>query len=393
MTPQSLLLQNGRFFLDGQFSACDLRVVGSTIAEIGPSLSPGKREIVVPLNGLCAIPGLINSHDHLEFNLFPHLGRPPYSNYVEWSEDIQKNCENEIREVLRVPLRLRLQWGAYKNIFSGVTTVIHHNPFYFQFRLNYPINVFRDYVWIHSLKLEKRDLEKLLTSGKKKVFIHLAEGIDAASASEFSEFVNLGGLSAGTVIVHGVALRDENIAEIQKAGAAVVWCPSSNQYLFGRTAPVDDMAGRIPVFLGTDSTLTGSSNLLEELSFAQRLSHFLPMDILKMVTESPARFLGLPCGELRVGAKADIVIYDPGPTEPLERFVKLSPVDLVCVLRNGKPIFGDLEFVKALRPSVPLHQIVAFREKQKFVTGNFPALIRKTLVYAPGLHSGLPIPL
>ena len=36
-----------------------------------------------------ALPGFINSHDHLEFNSFPLLANRVYNNYTEWARDIQ----------------------------------------------------------------------------------------------------------------------------------------------------------------------------------------------------------------------------------------------------------------------------------------------------------------
>src|SRR5689334_8313466 len=40
------------------------------------------------LEGYEVLPGFINAHDHLEFNLFPRLGAGPYRNATEWARDI-----------------------------------------------------------------------------------------------------------------------------------------------------------------------------------------------------------------------------------------------------------------------------------------------------------------
>jgi hypothetical protein len=41
--------------------------------------------------------GLINAHDHLEFNLFPQLGRRPLPEGAAWAEDIPLSRHSPIK--------------------------------------------------------------------------------------------------------------------------------------------------------------------------------------------------------------------------------------------------------------------------------------------------------
>ena len=65
------------------------------------------------LGGYLVLPGLINSHDHLEFALFPRLGKGGYNNFLEWADDIHHPSDSPIAEQRRVPRTTRLWWGAF----------------------------------------------------------------------------------------------------------------------------------------------------------------------------------------------------------------------------------------------------------------------------------------
>src|SRR5687767_1636353 len=68
------------------------------------------------LDGALVLPGFINSHDHLDFNIFPQFGTKIFSNYREWGPDIQSENKSLIQQVLKIPLQTRIKWGVFKNL-------------------------------------------------------------------------------------------------------------------------------------------------------------------------------------------------------------------------------------------------------------------------------------
>jgi cytosine/adenosine deaminase-related metal-dependent hydrolase len=237
-----------------------------------------KKEVVIDLKGYFVYPGLTNWHDHLEMNLYPKLGTPPYNNYTEWMGDIYRPKESPIREIEKTDIDYRLLWGGLKNLISGVTTVYHHNASRRILRKDsFPVFV-PEIEWAHSLFVEKTFRYR-----KDRPFIiHVGEGVDDFAAKETAHLDSLGYLKPNTYIVHGIR-ADWKLVESQ--GASVIWCPSSNLYMFNKTA---DVKGRTNVLLGTDSTLTGSPTLLDEMRVA---ANFVSKEeILEMVTTNTRGF-------------------------------------------------------------------------------------------------------
>lgn len=245
------------------------------------------------LSGHVVMPGLINAHDHLEFNLFPQLGCGPYPNAGAWARDIYHPDRSPIREHLRVPKKARLWWGALKNLLSGVTTVCHHNPFERDvFGSDFPVRVVRRMAWAHSLEFEPDCGARFHKAPPSYPFvIHCAEGVDAAARHEVQALDELGALDARTAIVHGVGITSRSLALMRQRGAALVWCPTSNLRMFGRTVSRAVLRSAIPIALATDSALSAPVDLLDELEVAQR---YLPeARVREMVTTAPAQILRL----------------------------------------------------------------------------------------------------
>src|SRR5437588_6657683 len=93
------LLTNGTVVNSDRWFPADVRVRGNLIHEMGLGIRPGKGETEIDCSNCFIYPGLINSHEHLEFNLFSRLGEPPYPNAYEWGNDLHRRWKAEIEEI------------------------------------------------------------------------------------------------------------------------------------------------------------------------------------------------------------------------------------------------------------------------------------------------------
>ena len=244
-----------------------------------------------------------------------------------------------------------------KNVLAGTTTVAHHDPRHASLDdPAFPVDVLRESGWCHSLGLSRPHGPSLTrygpaahasfiaTHASHPWIIHLAEGTDGVAAAELAALDALGCLSGNTVLVHGVGLTDADVERIIDADAAVVWCPSANLGMLGRTLAPRRLfdAGRLT--LGTDSRLTGSRDLLDELRVAAANSDLKATELLRLVTADASRVLRLPAvGGLRVGQQADAVIVRAGE-DPHATLRDARRSDIRAVMRRGLPVIADPDF-------------------------------------------------
>ena len=298
----------------------------------------GRFDSVLRVPGTELRPGLINAHDHLHRNHYGRLGAPPYANAYEWGRDIHASHSAEIAAGRAVPRRQALLVGAWKNLLAGVTTVVHHDRWERDFEHDFPIRVARVRV-AHSLGFEEDENTWRLASGPFTV--HLAEGVDGESAEEVRELDRRGLLGSNLLAVHVVAADSDGIHRLRASGGAVVWCPTSNLFLFGLTAPAELLAVGMDVLLGSDSLVTGAGTLLDELCCARSLGILSDDRLLDAVGSVAARRLGLPEPSLDEGAPADLALF----RRPV---LEATPGDVALVLVDGVPRVFD----PALRPQL-----------------------------------------
>jgi cytosine/adenosine deaminase-related metal-dependent hydrolase/SAM-dependent methyltransferase len=354
-------LRAGRFALGSTVSfSGEMRISGPRVEAFcsGPTgdSSSFSTKDGVDMQGYLALPGLINAHDHLEFALFPRLGKGGYQNFLEWAEDIHHSHSAEIARHRQVPKEVRLWWGGIRNLLCGVTTVCHHNPYDPDvFNENFIVRVLRDFGWAHSLALEPgAALKKKTTPKGQPFFLHLAEGIDESSAQEIFNLRRAGALDAETVVVHGIGMGEKGSALLRSVGAGLIWCPSSNLFLFGQTTSAEEIQRFPNAALGSDSPLTAQGDLLDEVSCAYHTLNARATDLYHYITRQAATLLRLRNaeGSFRVGGVADLVaVRDTGQT-PAETLVSLSYRDVELVLIGGRIQLASTEVKRQLPASL-----------------------------------------
>jgi cytosine/adenosine deaminase-related metal-dependent hydrolase len=269
-------------------------------------------------------PGLINAHDHLHRNHYGRLGHPPYEDAYEWGRDIHHRCGDAIARGRALPRREALLRGAWKNLRAGVTSVVHHDAWEDAFDEDFPLRVVR-IESAHSLGFATS--LPVVPSGSPFA-IHLSEGVSVAAADEVRELDVRGLVTADLLAVHAVGVDARGIQRLRNVGAAIVWCPSSNRFLFGRTAPAELLAPGIDVLLGSDSLLTADGSLLRELRVARELGLLTHARLHDAVGATAAARLGLETPSLAVGARADVIVL----RRPL---LEATEADVALVVAGG----------------------------------------------------------
>ena len=325
------------------------------------------------LSGYLLLPGLINAHDHLEFALYPNIGDGPYYNAAQWARDIHANRAALIARHRQVPRSTSLWWGAIRNLLCGVTTVCHHNPVYPELTgPGFPIRVVSEFAWAHSPSLEPQLARKFRESPADLPFIlHAAEGVDEGSAQEIFDLDRIHALDQRTVLVHGLACTPEAVSLINLRRAAMILCPTSNDFLFHRSPSLDFIHSLDTVVLGSDSPLTAAGDLLNEINFAHKRIGLDANALYAMVTTRPAEVLHRQQGEgsLKPGSVADMLVVRDGGLSPAETLASLTIDQIELVLVGGR--------IQLAGPSIIGHLPSALRQGlQEFEVDGQPRWVR-----------------
>jgi len=108
-------------------------------------------------------------------------------------------------------------------------------------------------------------------------------------------------------MVHAEALHLERLAD---SAVPVVVCPRSNLVTGVGQPPVEALAERTTVALGTDNVFLNSPSMFREMALTAKRYALSARAVLRMATVNGAEIAGLDCGLVDVGRPARLVVID-----------------------------------------------------------------------------------
>jgi cytosine/adenosine deaminase-related metal-dependent hydrolase len=137
----------------------------------------------------------------------------------------------------------------------------------------------------------------------------------------------LGFLSERLVVAHGVQLDAEALGRLGAAGATLVTCPRSNQWVGAGPPPVERFyASGVRVAVGTDSLASAPDlSVFSEIAELRRLAPSVPARrLLESATRDGAAALGFggELGAIAPGLRADLIAVSvPSGVEDVEEYL------------------------------------------------------------------------
>lgn len=371
---------------------------------------------VVRTHGLI-LPGLIDTHNHILFDIFDETHWSPtkaYLNHNQWTGEPRYKALVDAKQYLNgegSPVSLGCEmdkYGELKALISGTTSVqTSANPSDKACYGSLARTVDQaqnglafDHVQTSTLFPNLASANSVcanFTNGRTDAYmVHIGEGVDATSRREFA---NLGTVSStaqclyssNTAIIHGTALEDPEMTTMAAHGMSLVWSPRSNVFLYGsgtdftKTTDIPlALSKGINVSVAPDWSIGGSQNMLDELRFADRVDNeawgdqLTPQQLFRMATINPARALGLEnvLGSIEVGKKADLMVIPGDLAAPYEALLRATPKDVRLVMVGGVALYGDAA-VAPLGPPTPGCEVLDVCTNAKFACVATPSTANK----------------
>ena len=178
------------------------------------------------------------------------------------------------------------------------------------------------------------DLEPVILGRETVDAMEIADGFGASGANDAdfdrertatAEAGKLFGIHAGEVdesdinaaldldpdfVVHMVHPGPVHLERIDDSEVPIVVCPRSNVVTDVGPPPIEELAARTSLALGTDNVMTNSPSMFREMAFTAKLFDLPAREVLRMATLNGAKIAGLDRGVVEEGRPAKLLVLD-----------------------------------------------------------------------------------
>lgn len=378
-----LLLRGVVLTPTGVLNPGEVLVVNEYITCVAPSCTAqATNATIIETHGIIS-PGLIDAHNHQSYNFFPEwVPNPPhlFENRYQWANDPQ------YEEFILPYTKHRSsnthfcpgsKWAELRCMAHGTTT-LQGQPSASGSCINWGVRNADGYHGLgydhmHGIIGSVRDIDDTTAATYMEYFtrdvdpitrfhVHMAEGY--ASNYILDEFDSWAGrdprpnrhngvslLYNGTsILIHSIPLTETQLQEVKANNAKIVWSPSSNMVLYGRTANIQRILQLgILVSVAPDWTISGEDDMLAEMRFARNygiingIVELTSRKIWEMATWMAAEVVGLHMhiGRLEAGYRADIAVFGRTGSDPYDALIDSRAWNVRLVLIDGRGFFGD----------------------------------------------------
>ena len=193
---------------------------------------------------------------------------------------------------------------------------------------------------------------------------HVAEGTDLVARFEgrfFLDYVAKHKSVRRFSLIHGVGLDSGDIGRLGELDVTLVWSPRSNLALYGETADIPALLREnVRIAIGTDWSVSGSYNMLEELRCAAELygsgsdsSALSSAALWRMATGNGAYALGLEAvtGKLEAGLAADVMVFRQLSDDPFDDLLRATAAEVLATFVDGRLRSGSREGFSGALPN------------------------------------------
>ena len=371
--------------------------------------------VSIPTSGTI-YPGFIDPHNHAHYNIIPlwDHGTDGWQNRYQWQADDSYRdakdvgCSTSDSSTMRFA-ELRAIAGGNTAIQGSSTT----NKDTFQTMLARNIEYYnfgKDQIHTKVTEIESDYEGNHIKQGNSNGnldawFIHLAEGIDESSRSEFDVLVQNGLLVEEIVVIHGTGLTQPELSALGEVGGSLAWSPTSNLLLYGETTDIYTAKSEgVNIMIGPDWSPSGSKSSMHELKIADWWDSnvlgniFTDYELVQTITTNVVDAIGWSehTGRIQGGLAADLVVLDTFEADPYRNVIEAIDPDVRLVVVGGLPVFGDVDIMQALDNEVEIIHGDGFSKAVDITYDGVPEAQQtysEMMEYLTGCNEGKEVPI